>query len=214
VGLRARLLPHDRRRGRGRAAPRPDLRDARARRGTIARTRGAPGGTAEQGISTAVRRRRALRQDGAQRHRVRADGGLRRGLQHPRHANARARRADGRRRDGAAAQSRALPIRPRTSAPSPSSGGAGSVVGLVAPRPDRRRRSRRSRRSSASPARVGFGEGAGRSPAAIDEGVPGARARGRALRALRVAGRAEFQDRLLSPCASSSAATSRRDPAS
>ena len=72
-------------------APRSDLRGARARDAAIgahARTARSSGGTAEEGyLHCGPARRRALRQDGPQRHRVRPHGGLRRGLQHPRHAN-------------------------------------------------------------------------------------------------------------------------------
>ena len=53
---------------------------------------------------------RALREDGPQRDRVRDDGRLRRGTEHPR-ARRRRRRRRSRRRDDAAARSRALPVR-------------------------------------------------------------------------------------------------------
>ena len=72
-----------------------DLRDARARASAAApRTPGAraAGGTAEQGyLHCGPERRRALREDGAQRHRVRAHGRLRRGPEHPRSTPTRAR---------------------------------------------------------------------------------------------------------------------------
>ena len=86
--LRARpwLLPDDRRRGRGRGAPRPDLQDDRARR----RLRAADPGQDRRPVNRRERlpplrseRRRPLREDGAQRHRVRAHGRVRRGPQHP-----------------------------------------------------------------------------------------------------------------------------------
>ena len=79
---RARLLPHDRRREAGLRAPRADLPLARA---------GCRGGDANAGRARAAERgrarlsvlrrprRRALRQDGAQRHRVRDHGRDRRG---------------------------------------------------------------------------------------------------------------------------------------
>ena len=87
LGAGARLLPDDRRRGRAGAAARPDLRGAgpRRRRGRRARpgARAAPA-PAEQGyLHCGPERRRPLREDGAQRHRVRPDGRLRRGLEHP-----------------------------------------------------------------------------------------------------------------------------------
>ena len=98
------------------AAPRPDFRLARARaspppRAPRAGGRRRPGGAGVPALR--ARRRRALREDGAQRHRVRPDGGLRRGLQHPAARQRRRDRARGRRRDHAAAQPRALPVRPR-----------------------------------------------------------------------------------------------------
>src|SRR5207244_2869712 len=69
-----------------RAPPRPPLRDARARRrlgGALPGARAA-GGYGGAGLSSLrPERRRPLREDGAQRHRVRAHGGLRRGPQHP-----------------------------------------------------------------------------------------------------------------------------------
>ena len=97
LGPGAGLLPDDRRRGRAGAAPGPDIQDHRSRRGQ----RGAHPGTdqARHGRAglPALRpeRRRALRQDGAQRHRVRHDGRDRRG---PVDHQARRRRACTRRR--------------------------------------------------------------------------------------------------------------------
>ena len=64
-----------------------------------------------------------FRQDGPQRHRVRAHGRVRRGPEHP--EERRTRQGDARkgRGDGSASQPRALPVRPRTSPTSPRSGG-------------------------------------------------------------------------------------------
>ena len=104
VRPRAGLLPDDRRRGRRRHPPRPDLPHHRARRSATSSARRAARGdaVAERAGLPALRpgRRRPLREDGAQRHRVRAHGGLRRGPQHPRsdadvgNADARDRRRD------------------------------------------------------------------------------------------------------------------------
>ena len=79
---RARLLPDDRRRERGRRTARADLR-ARSRRASTRaeRTAGQVGRpVAGRAGLPALRaeRRRSLREDGAQRHRVRAHGRLRR----------------------------------------------------------------------------------------------------------------------------------------
>ena len=57
-------------------------------------------------------RRRPLRQDGPQRDRVRPHGRLRRRIQHPQARERRQEGPRGRRRDDAAAQPRALPVRP------------------------------------------------------------------------------------------------------
>ena len=84
---RARLLPDDRRRRRGRrsASTRSSARSRRA--STPRRARPAARATrARRAGLPALRpgRRRALREDGPQRDRVRDDGRLRRGAQHPR----------------------------------------------------------------------------------------------------------------------------------
>ena len=68
--------------------------------------------------------RRALREDGPQRHRVRADGGLRRRAERAAPRGRRPRRARGRRRDDAARAPGALPVPLRPRARSPSCGGA------------------------------------------------------------------------------------------
>ena len=105
VGPRARLLPDDRRRGRGRRPARADLRVDRARR-----RRGAaharPDRRSEPGRAglPALRpeRRRPLREDGPQRHRVRPHGRVRRGPEHPRERRRGQAAARDGRRDGAA----------------------------------------------------------------------------------------------------------------
>ena len=86
VRARAGLLPHDRRGRRRRRAPRPDLRHHRARG---RRRRARPGRTGDPSSRRArvpplrTERRRPLREDGPQRHRVRDHGRVRRGPQHP-----------------------------------------------------------------------------------------------------------------------------------
>ena len=99
-GFDARLLPDDRRRDGGRRAAQPDLRDDRAggRRGAA---HAGPHRRAEPGRARLLplrpERRRPLREDGAQRDRVRADGCVRRGPQHHRerrHGHAATRDAD------------------------------------------------------------------------------------------------------------------------
>ena len=87
VRPRTRLLPHDRRRGRHRRPPRPDLRHDRARRRRRAAHPGQDGHAEHRGErlpALRAERRGPLREDGAQRDRVRADGGVRRGAEHPR----------------------------------------------------------------------------------------------------------------------------------
>ena len=82
LGIGARVLPDDRRRDRGRTAPEPAVRHDRPRGGRR------PANTRPQRRSEPLRaglpalrpeRRRALREDGPQRDRVRDDGRLRRG---------------------------------------------------------------------------------------------------------------------------------------
>ena len=128
LGPGPRLL-HDDRRPRRRRCSISIPSSRRWRRASARSTarRGARklGGTAELRLpALRAQRRRPLRQDGAQRHRIRHHGRLRRGSgrtarrehrqTHPRH----------RRRDDAAARSRALSIRSRICATSPKSGGA------------------------------------------------------------------------------------------
>ena len=113
-----------------------------------------PDGRAEPGRARLLplrpERRRPLREDGAQRHRVRAHGRVRRGPEHHRergHGQAPARHG---RRDGAARAPRAVRVRDRH-----DRGRRGLAPWqrrrLVAPRPHRRRRSRNPRSSRSSP---------------------------------------------------------------
>ena len=84
---RARLLPDDRRRGRGRRST-STRSSPRSRRASTSRAAHAgPTGDAdhrrERLPPLRPERRRALREDGAQRHRVRPHGRVRRGPEHP-----------------------------------------------------------------------------------------------------------------------------------
>ena len=128
LGPRARLLPDDRRRDRGRAAPRPDLRDAGARhRATSPRTPGREklGGTAEHGYLHCG-------PNGAGHFVKMVHNGIEYGLMAAyaeglnilRTPTSASSTHDGRRRDDAAARPRALPVRPQPRATSPRSGGA------------------------------------------------------------------------------------------
>ena len=165
-------------------------------RGSVARTPGREkaGGTAEDGyLHCGPSGRRTLRQDGPQRHRVRPHGGVRRGLQHPAPRRRGPAPAHGRRRDDAAAQSRALPVRLRPRRTSPRSGGAAawsppgcsiSTATALLEQPDLDDFSGRVSDS---------GEGRWTITAAIDEGVPAPRAEQRALRALRLARRGRLR---------------------
>ena len=117
VGQGARLLPDDRRRRRRgargsiRSSPRWPRRSTSAPR-TPGRTRPADARRARLPALRA-QRRGPLREDGAQRDRVRPHGRVRRGAQHPPPRQRRQGQARRRRRDGAAAGPRALPVRPR-----------------------------------------------------------------------------------------------------
>ena len=116
-------------------------------------------------------RRRPLREDGPQRDRVRADGRLRRGPQHPQERQRRQGRARGRRRDRAARPARVLPVRPR-----PARGRRGLAARqrdrLLAARPDRRGDAGIARPRDFAGRVSDSGEGRWTSIAAIDEGVP------------------------------------------
>ena len=153
-------------------------------------------------------RRRALREDGAQRHRVRDHGRLRRGPERaPQGGRRQARRRRGERRDHAAARARVLPVRH----PGSRRGrGLAPRVGrrLLAPRPDRARplgvaRARRLRR-----VRLRLGRGALDGARRRRGRRARARAVERALRALLLPRRGRSSPTSCSPpCARSSAAT-------
>ena len=86
LGPGARLLPDDRRRQGGRGTARPDLRRPQSGRrhdpeDAAARDTRPPGRARLSPLRP--ERRRSLREDGAQRHRIRADAGLCRGLRDP-----------------------------------------------------------------------------------------------------------------------------------
>ena len=161
--------------GRGVRGARAHLRLARSRNRRSDEDSGARGRAVGGGAGLPVlraARRRPLREDGAQRDRVRDDGGARGGAEHPplgRRGPAAARQ---RRRDGAARPSGELLVRARPPARSRSCGGAAASS---------------SRGSSTSPLRhcrsrrqlEGFegrvsdsGEGRWTAIAAIEEGVP------------------------------------------
>ncbi len=86
LGTRARLLPDDRRRAGGGEAPRSDFRAARTRQRRRASHSGARTGRRHRRARVPplrTERRRALREDGAQRDRVRAHGRIRGRPGHP-----------------------------------------------------------------------------------------------------------------------------------
>ena len=144
----------------GRRPAQPDLRvdSARGRRGAAhAGTRGRSEPGRARLLPLRPERRRSLREDGAQRHRVRPHGRLRRGAQHHRERRHRETAARDGRRDRPARASGALPVRDRHGRG--RRGVAARERGrLVAPRPHRAGTpgSRRSSRSSpdASPTRA------------------------------------------------------------
>ena len=140
----ARLLHDDRRRRGRRGAARPDLPHARPRhRGGRQDARALRRSGAARARLPALRSggRGALREDGPQRHRVRGDGGVRRGDGDPGEGERRRARADARRRDDAAARPAVLPLRHRH-----GRGGRGLEAGqrdlVLAARPDRHRAQR------------------------------------------------------------------------
>ena len=154
---------------------------ARAREGRRHRRAGLPALRPE--------RRRPLRQDGAQRHRVRPHGRLRRGLGVLRAANVGKQTARDRRRDDAAARSGALSVRPQ---PARHRRGVAARQRdrLVAARPDGGRAGRRIPALAKFAGRVSdSGEGRWTIKAAIDEAVPAPVLTDRALRALQLARR-------------------------
>ncbi len=113
----------------------------------------------------------ALRQDGPQRHRVRPDGGVCRGLQHPQARDRRQVTAGRRRRDDPAAKSRAVPVRPE-----PGRHRRGLAARerhrLVAARPDGAGALQSPDLADFSGRVSDSGEGRWTIDAAIDEGVP------------------------------------------
>ena len=153
-------------------------------------------------------RRRPLRQDGPQRHRVRPDGRLRRGPQHPaprQRRQARARRSTPRRRRCA---TRVLPATTSTSPRSPSCGGgaAWSAHGCSTSPPQALLEDPELGGVLGPGIRLGRGplDGRGRDR----RGRPGPRAQRRPVRALRAPGaRPTSPRRCCQPCATSSAAT-------
>ncbi len=177
VRARARLLPDDRRpRRRDRPAV-VDLRHPRPRR-----RRGAPHADAGRARRASVdrrtglaalraERRRPLREDGSQRHRVRDHGCLRRGPERALPGQRRLPDASPGRRDGAADRSAVLPVRHR-----PRRLRRGLATGLgdrqLAARPDGRRVRRRSPPDAYEGRVSDSGEGRWTIQAAIDEGVP------------------------------------------
>ena len=153
----------------------PSSRRWRPGRGDIPRTPGREklGGTAEQRLPPLrPERRRPLREDDPQRHRVRPHGGLRRRAEHPEERQRRQGQPRDGRRDDAAPQPRALPVRLQP-------GGHHRAVAarqrghVLAARPDGAGPRRAIPASTSSAARSPTpAKAAGRWPAANDEGVP------------------------------------------
>jgi hypothetical protein len=200
VRSRARLLPDDRRRGRARRPPdgRSSRRLPRASTPPSAlRTHRRP--DAGRGRLAPLRpgRRRPLRQDGAQRHRVRPDGGVRRGAQHPAPRQRRLRRPRSRRRDDPAAPSRALPYDLDIGAPSPRCGAAARSWprGCSTSPP---RRSPRSRAVGVRRSGVRLGRGPLDGARRGRRGRAGAGAHVRAVFALQLARRGRLRRQVLS----------------
>ena len=194
---RARLLPDDRRRAtRSVAAPRADLRTLAPGVGDVDRTPGPhrrpdAGGAGLPALR--AERRRPLREDGAQRHRVRADGRLRRGAQRPR---TRQRRASTAQSTTPRPRRCASPSTTSTTSTSPKVAEVwrrGSVVAswlldLTAAALLASTRSSRLRRP-----RVRLGRGALDGPGRDRRGRAGARADRRPVRALQLAGRGRLR---------------------
>ena len=202
LGPRARLLPDDRRRVAGREPSRSDLRHARPR--SPARSSRTPGreqgGRHRRAGLPALRplRRRPLRQDGPQRHRVRAHGRVCRGAERPARGERRPDDARRRRRDDAAARARALPVRPQPGrhrrSVAPRQRGR-----FLAARPDGggARRGPLARERFAG--RVSdSGEGRWTIKAGVDEGVPTPVLSSALYERFSSRGEADFADRLLS----------------
>ena len=126
-GIAARLLPHDRRRTRGRRTSRSDLRIPRPRRRRYpahTRPRESPQHRHPRLSPLRPKRRRTFREDGSQRNRVRPDGRLRRRSRHSARRRRRQTRPRHRRRNHSAARAGALSIRSESRPTSPSSGDA------------------------------------------------------------------------------------------
>src|SRR5262249_52291150 len=186
---RARLLPDDRRRDGSRRAPRPGLPDDRARRRRLAAHRGqdrrALAGRA-RGPALRTERGRPLREDGAQRHRVRDHGRVRGGAERDARPERRQGGRPARQRGGdSPPRARVLPVRHRR-----GRGGRGLAprVGrrLLASRPDGERSRRRSRARRFRRTRLRLGGGALDDPRRHRGGRADAGALDGALRALRV----------------------------
>ena len=108
------------------AAPRPDLPPLAPGVAAAPPHAGARGRRHRRARLPALRprRRRPLREDGPQRHRVRHHGRLRRGPEHPAPGERRQGAMRRRRRDRAAERPGVLPVRHRRTPRSPSCGGA------------------------------------------------------------------------------------------
>ena len=161
MGPRAGLLPDDRRARRRRGPPRADLQGPRPGRRS-SRPHAGPDRRPERGRAglppLRPEWRRPLREDGPQRDRVRPDGGLRRGPEHPPPRRSRPIRPAGGRRDGPPARAGALPVRAR-----PAGGHRGLATRqrrrLVAARPDRPGVPGQPRPGRLRRARLGLGRG-------------------------------------------------------
>ena len=213
VRPRARLLPDDRRRGRRRS--RTSTRSSAPSPPVSATSSARPGATANRrrprwATCTAARRCGPLREDGAQRHRVRADGGVRRGSQRP-CTTPTSGKADHK------VDAETTPLRdPKYYQYDIDTArgrrGVAARVGrrVVAARPHRRRARRRPRRSRRSrAASVDSGEGRWTSIAAIDEGAPAPVLTTALYGGSPRAAKPTSPTSCSRPCASSSAATTR-----
>ena len=159
-------------------------------------------------------RRRPLRQDGPQRHRIRRHGRLRRGAGRPARRQHRQATARDRRRDDAAARPRALPVRPQ---PARHRRGVAARQRdrLLAARPDGGRPGQGSRALGIRGPGLGLGRGALDDQGRHRRGRAGAGPHHGALRALQPrAARRISRTSCCPPCASSSAATWKKPPAS
>ena len=202
VGPGARLLHDDRRRDAGREASRSDLRDARARASaTSPRTPGREklGGTAEQGYLHCG-------PNGAGHFVKMVHNGIEYGIMAAyaeglgilRAANVGKQTHDDRRRDDAAARSRALSVRSQP-ARHRRSLAARQRDRVVAARPDRGRADRGSRRSRSSPAASPIrAKAAGRSRRRSTKAVPAPVLTTALYERFSSRGEADFQDKLLS----------------